>query len=381
MKKLYWRPPGVSRRALVLVALVATAALAVVRSFPVKRKQAHYGTKMKAARLASKGMAAIRKRKAELGLLPSRKVDPRATGMIGESITQVTSNTGFLSVKQFSTNPNFAAVIVHLLGRAGLKRGDTVAVGVSGSFPALNLAADAAAAAMGLRALIIASGSSSEWGANHEKYLWVDMHKTLREAGLSQSLIHAASYGGIDDLGIGLTNRGLTLIDEAFKRNGIERLEPKSLADSIRMRMARYDELSEDQPIKAYVNVGGGSASVGTHVGKKQFKPGLNREVPRAKRLADSVMLRFAKRGIPVIHVSRVKLIAERYGLPLDTSREHVIGDSSVFVNVEYDLRLVWAALATILGVMFAFIRWDVGIRMMQPKGPQEDTEAPEQMV
>ena len=266
MKKLYWRPPGVSRRALVLVALVAVAAMAVVESFPVERKQTFYREKMSAARLAKKCMSAIKKEKARLGHKLDPKVDPAKTGMIGESVTQVTSNTGFLLVKQVSTNPNFAAVIVHLLVEAGLKQGDTVAVAVSGSFPALNVSTYAAATTLGLRAIIVASGSSSEWGANHENYLWVDMDKTLRDAGLSKYRIDAASYGGIDDLGIGLTKQGLALIDAAFERNSIKKLSPSSLADSINKRVAFYDEMTGDVPIKAYINVGGGSASVGTHV-------------------------------------------------------------------------------------------------------------------
>src|SRR5690606_29481438 len=117
--------------------------------------------------LARDAMEAIKAEKIRRGHRVDPKVDPAETGMIGESLTPVTSNTGVLSAKQMSTNPNFAAVILHLLDEAGVKENDVVAVGLSGSFPALNISALAALKTLGAKPIIIASSSSSEWGANH----------------------------------------------------------------------------------------------------------------------------------------------------------------------------------------------------------------------
>ena len=55
------------------------------------------------------------------------------------------TNTGSLEAKRTTLNPNWAAVVVQLLFDAGVERGGTIAIGVSGSFPALNLAAFSAA--------------------------------------------------------------------------------------------------------------------------------------------------------------------------------------------------------------------------------------------
>jgi len=381
MKKLYWRPPGVSRTALVLVAVLALGALAAVETFPVVRKQHAYATKIAAARLARQCMEAIKAEKKRRNLLPDSEVDPAGTGMIGESITQVTSNTGFLTVKRTSTNPNFAAVLVHLLDRAGVKAGETVAVGVTGSFPALNVATFAAVKTLRLRPIVIASTSSSEWGANHVDYLWLDMEQTLRRQHLIDFQTAAATHGGIDDLGIGLTKQGHALLDAAIARSGARKIEPVSLTDAIDKRLALYDELAGDIPIRAYINVGGGSASVGTHVGKKQFKPGLNREPPREPNLMDSVMLRFAKRDVPVIHISRIKLLAERYELPDDPQAPVPIGQGTVFVKSEPNRWLALAGLLTIMAVMLAFIRWDIGARVLRTDRPRQGAEPPEPMV
>jgi len=381
VKKIYWRPPGLSRTALVLVALVAVAAFVAVETYPVVAKQSRYADKLAAARLALEGQQAIKARKHQLGHVLDPGADPARTGMIGESITPVTSNTGFLVAKRTSTNPNFAAVVLHLLDEVGVGEGDKVAVGVSGSFPSLNLAAYAAIATLKADPIIIASSSSSEWGANHVDYLWIDMEHTLRDEGLIPFKAAAATYGGIDDLGVGITEAGRAMIDSAIARNGVKQLHPTSLADSIEQRFSLYQELAGDAPIKAYVNVGGGSASVGTHVGKKQFKAGLNLSPPSAANVPDSVMLRFAEQDIPVIHISRVKILAERYGLPYGPTTPTPVGQGSVFVRTEYNTWLTLAGLVVVLGAMVALLRWDVGMRVLRGGRPRADSKIPERMV
>ncbi|MEM9694130.1 MAG: poly-gamma-glutamate system protein [Myxococcota bacterium] len=382
MKKVYWRPPGISRTALTLVSMVAVCLFVAVERFPVVRKQSSYGLKFAAARLAERGQQAIKVEKQRRGLMPPELVDPARTGMLGESVTPVTSNSGFLDAKRSSTNPNFAAVMIELLEGAEVQTGDTVAVGVSGSFPALNLATYAAIRVLELRPIIIASASSSEWGANHPTYLWLDMERTLRDKDVVPFQVSAASYGGIDDRGVGLTARGRSFIANSMRRNDVTLLEPTSLEDAIDLRMARFDELAGDAEIAAYINVGGGSASVGTHVGKKQFQPGLNLSPPRVPNLADSVMLRFAERDVPVIHLSRVKLLCERYGLPYGSRQREAVGQGSVFVRTEYDLRLAGGGLVAVVVMMLAFLRGSLGSRLVESvqARKQKDNE-PTQMV
>lgn len=381
MQKLYWRPPGISRTALVLVTVVALVVLVAVERFPMVVKQAQYAEKVAAARLAREGMEAIKAEKVRRGHAVDPKVDPAQTGMIGESLTPVTSNTGFLAAKQMSANPNFAAVILHLLHEAGVKEGDVVACGLSGSFPALNVSTFAALKVLGARPIVIASTSSSEWGANHTDYLWLDMEKTLRERHLMPFRTTHASYGGIDDLGVGITQRGIALIESAISRNEVKLLRAESLEESIDKRMVLFDELAGDAPIRAYINVGGGSASVGTHVGKKQFKPGLNLDPPGVADVADSVMLRFAERDVPVIHISRLNLLAERFGLPLEVTGPVPIGQGKVFVATEYDRVLAGVGLVAILGLLIGLVRFNLAGRFLHNMRPRRRNNTPEQMV
>lgn len=380
MKKLYWRSSGFSRRALVAVACVALSSLAAVELMPVVRRQDRYAEKMEAARLAKTAMDAIKEEKERLGHVANPTVDPANTGMLGESFTPITSNTGYLAAKLTSTNPNFAAVMLELLDEAGVKRGDLVAVGLSGSFPGLNVSTYAALKTIGARPIVIASTAASEWGANHVDYGWLDMERTLGERDILSFRTRAASYGGIDDIGTGMTDDGRAILDATMRRNHVEHLGATSLTDSIAKRMALYDELAGGAPIKAYVNVGGGSASVGTHIGKRQFHPGLNEAVPEVPGVMDSVMVRFARRDVPVIHMSRLDILAERYGLPYAPLTPLPIGESKVFVASEYNRWLAAGSLAVLVGMLLALLRYDIGGRLLR-EGQREGGNAKQEMV
>lgn len=382
MKRIYWRPPSVSRAVLLLIATLAVAAVAAVETMGVERQQPWYAEKLAAARLATRAMEAIRAEKQRRGLRHDPETDPAGTGMIGEPVTPVTSNTGNLLAKQRSTNPNFAAVVVHYLRRANVSKGDLVAVGLSGSFPALNVATYAAIEAIEAEPIAISSVSGSEWGANHPEYLWVDMERTLVESGVFHHRSAAASRGGIDDRGVGMSKEGRALVDAAIVRSGAERLDTKSLVESIDRRMQVYAARAGDRPIRAYVNVGGGSASVGTHVGKKQFKPGLNREPPPGARLMDSVMLRFAERDVPVIHLTSIEELGKRHGLDLRTEGVSPVGAGKVYVQEEYNRWLAGASVVLVLAAMLAFIRLDVGLRILRGASRSASgSRQPQQMV
>jgi poly-gamma-glutamate system protein len=300
--------------------------------------------------------------------------------MIGTSFSAITANTGYLNAKRTSANPNFAAVLVEHLGDARLPGGSTVAVGVSGSFPALNLATFAALHELGLKPIVISSVSASEWGANNEDYTWLDMEQTLRERKLVDFGSVAASRGGIDDRGFGISKRGRELLDAAIARAGVAAIDSRSLTHAIDQRMQIYDEEARGKPIRAYINVGGGSASVGTHVGKKQLRPGLNENAPRGSKLVDSVMSRFLMREVPVIHITSIIKLAREHGLPVEPVRIPPVGSGKVFVKPEYNRWLTAAGLGLILAVMLRFIRWDVGLRILsRSRSPGE--RQPQQMI
>jgi poly-gamma-glutamate system protein len=207
------------------------------------------------------------------------------------------------------------------------------------------------------------------------------MERTLVEKKLTDFRSVAASRGGIDDRGFGISKRGRTLLDEAIARAGVTHISAVSLADAIDKRMEVYDEAAAGRPIRAYINVGGGSASVGTHVGKKQVKPGLNLRPPRGQKLVDSVMRRFLEREVPVIHITGINRLARIYGLPVEPTHTPPIGQGGVYSAAEYNRWLTGAALLMVLAVMLIFIRWDVGLRILSRSRDNRKPHQPEQMI
>lgn len=381
IKKLYWRPQRISLRVVVLLAVVALAGLLTVETYKVRVKQAHYREKIAAARLASQAFEVIKEERRRRGIPVEPGADPARSGLIGQLLSAVTTNTGHLGAKQTSANPNFAALFVHLLKRAGVNPGDPVAVGLSGSFPALNISVLAALRTIKATPLIISSAGSSQWGANMPNFMYPDMETILYRRGLLPFRSLAVSKGGVDDQATGLTEAGKAKLVEAISRNKLKLLDAANNSENLRQRMSLYREAAGEAEVVAYVNVGGGTTSVGTRVGKRMFKPGLNRNMPRSAWGIDSVMTRYAKRGVPVIHVTKVHTLAQRYGLPLMPRKMPAVGEGKIFVREEYNPYLVGGVLVLVLALMFGLLRLDLAYRLFLTTPRDSGSSRPEQMV
>jgi len=136
------------------------------------------------SRIMVRAMAAIKNCQREQGILLDKKQDPNLTGLIGQKMSSITTSLGSLEAKRTTTNPNFAALVVLLLKKAGVREGDTIAVGSSSSFPALIVALLSAAKVMDLHPLIISSLGASQWGANRPRFHWLRMEECLLSKGI-----------------------------------------------------------------------------------------------------------------------------------------------------------------------------------------------------
>lgn len=194
-----------------------------------------------------------------------------------------------------------------MLADAGVREDDLVAVTVSGSFPALNLAVYSAIEAIGAQAVIIASASSSQWGANVPGLLWLDMERELRQAGLISLKPAAASIGGIEDRGVGLSNEGIQVIRNSIEKAGIPLLEPRSYQEAVADRIALFREYSAERPYKAFINVGGGATIVGPPGIDDQFGSGLITEAPARAYAVETVMGYFYGKTFPAFTLLALK--------------------------------------------------------------------------
>jgi len=375
VQKLYWRPAQVSRLVHVLVAVIAVATLLSAERFQVVYVQPHFEEKMEAAIRMRRGLEALRIHRVRNVAPLDREVDPTDSGVIGQASSSTTTSTGSLEAKRTTANPNWAAVAVDLLYEAGVRRGDLVAMGVSGSFPALNLAALTAADILGLDVVSIAGAGASSFGANFTRFTWLDMERILVEAEVIPRGSVAASMGGTQDRALGILAAGRRRLREAIERNGVTFIDAKQETSSIERRMEIYEEYAAGRRYAVYVNVGGSLVSIGPKSVKRLYRPGLNRRPNPRGVGVDSVMMRFLRDGVPVINLTKVVALAERYGLPVEPTELPMAGSGLVFEKREHNRLLVAGLLLFLLFTLYGLLKLELGARLTALGGRRRQME------
>jgi poly-gamma-glutamate system protein len=354
--------PGNSLRVyLVGLAVMALLALAVAERMRHPVKAPHHDDKLRAARLTSLAFKALREERMGSGMIVDTVNDPNQTGLVGEEFTLVTTDRGVLLAKLTSLNPNFAAVIVDYLRRAGFGRGDLAAVGMTGSLPALNVAVLAAVETLGGTAVSVTSVGASMWGANDPNFTWLDMERVLVDKGILQARSVAASLGGGEDRGRGISPEGRRLIRDAARRNGVPLIEEPTLEENIRRRMEIFDEKRGRRRYDVYVNVGGGLASLGATENGRLVAPGLNIGLGLHNFPRKGAMILMGERGVPIIHLLDILRLADENGLPVAPVPLPEIGQGQVFTREEYHVPGVALVLVLYVGLTILFLH--LGLR------------------
>jgi len=347
------------RRADLLLIALAVLGLALHSAAESTRQwkpQAHLQEKLAAATRTLRCFETVRD--ARLGAMAvDPENDPEGTGLIGQEHTLTTTDRGVLEAKLTSVNPNFAAVFVDYYHQAGLEPGDAVALALTGSFPALNIAALAAAEEMKLKPVAITSVGASMWGANDPSFGWLDMERLLRERRLLNVRSVAASLGGSNDRGRGLSPKGRSLLREAIVRNEVELISEPTLEQSISRRLEIYRKEAGPGGIRAFVNVGGGSASVGNQQGGDLIAPGVSRKIPVYNWAQRGVLHHLSRSGVPIVHILKIEQIAREHGLPYAPERIPPVGEGDIFYREAYDLRIVIPSLVIYLALCFGVLR------------------------
>lgn len=375
MQKLYWRPTRVSRFVHILVALIAVGTLLVAERFQVVSVQPYFDEKLAATHQMARAVDILRNHRIRNVAAVDAEVDPTRSGLIGLPTSSVTTNSGSLEAKRTTANPNWAAVVVDLYQRAGVERGDLIALGVSGSFPALNLAALVAAEELGLEVISIASAGASSWGANIPGFSWLDMERILMEADILSEHSVAASLGGMRDRALGMSRRGKESLRDTIRSNNVAFLETKDEESSIVKRIQTYAVESAGRRFAAYVNVGGSLVSIGPKSVKRLYRPGLNLKPHPRGAGVDSVMIRFLQDGVPVINLSKVIPLAERYGLPVEPEELPKVGEGTVFEKREHSRPLVFGMLAFLLASLYGLLKLELGARIVALSGGSAELE------
>lgn len=378
MRKIYWRPQGVSLTASLLICAFSLGGFVSVEKFQKTVKQPYYHEKVAAARLALEAMEFLKEERLKRGLEIDPEADPHKSGLIGSAMTLVTSDAGDLEDKQTSINPNFAGAVVEMLKKAKVKEGDPVAVSFTGSFPALNICVCAAIQTLKLNPVIISSLASSQWGANDPDFLWVDMERLLYEKHVFSFRSEAASMGGKSDRGKEMTEAGRDLLKEAMQRNGLTPIQWHTIHENVDHRMKIY---YRNGTPKVFINVGGGVIAVGKRAYKRSLKPGLILSAPKTEEKANSVIYRFLEDHIPVIHMEGVKRMAKRYGLDLHATGMPAIGEGDIYFSKEYNSLLAGVILMALILMLYVFARSALGFRISQAASHKGEVGPPEPMI
>jgi len=342
---LSWRLDN--RRKWILLGLAASALLlqGLLEQTRAPARQGDYELKLAAAEQADAAFAAIRAHRLRNDAQVDLINDPAGTGLIGPEFSQITNARGDLEAKLTSLNPNFAGLMVQYFRQAGLKPGDAVAVALSGSFPGINISLFAALESMKLRPVVVTSIGASMWGANDPEFTWLDMESLFYDQGIFHTRSSLASYGGGNDMGRGLSPAGRQLIRDAAARNGLAMLHADNIEDAIAKRMAFYEEAGRSRSYALYVNVGGGVASLGSSHNRLLLPHGLSFDISPHNYPRKGNLIRFAEKGVPVVHILNIVDLARKNGLPVSPDLLPLPGEGQIFVREMYRLPLAIAIL------------------------------------
>ncbi len=221
------------------------------------------------------------------------------------------------------THPNFAALVVEMFQEAQLTKDDKIAISMTGSLPGANIAVLSACKSMDLNPVIISSVGSSAWGANEEDFSWLDIEKILYENKIFDMISIASSIGGENDLGDNLSDKGIEAIENIIASKNVEFINNKNLMESVSKKIEIYN--SKDSNYKAFVNIGGGSASLGYGLGKDSIKVGVIYPIEKKQIYYDgfenSIAKYFLDNDVTFINIKSINLLAKNVGLyPPDKS-------------------------------------------------------------
>lgn len=318
------------RRAALLLAAAITVIVGVFVTWRTQRSvpARDYEIKIDAAQRMVSCMVKVREEKTSLGI-PISPEDVHESGLIGDPYTAITTTLGAIEAKRTASAPDMAALVVQLLGEAGVQPGDRVAAGFSGSFPGLNLAVICACDAMGAELVYISSVGSSTYGANQPELTFPDIAMALYSAGLISSPGAANTPGGSGDCGLDMDEAVLSDIILRLDSYSVPLIIEEDFARNLSNRMGIYGE-----DVTCFIGVGGNVTTSGMH--EKMLPYGVIE--PDESLVTDEysgLLERYCAAGLPTIHLLNVKQLAAQYGIPYDPETVAEIGTGGIYFTTQ----------------------------------------------
>lgn len=254
--------------------------------------------------------------------------DPARTGLVGIEWSSLTTTMGGLDAKRATTHGGWVDALRTCLGQLNLAPGDTIAIGSSGSMPAFLLATRIAAESLDLKPVIIASLTSSNFGANLEGFDLMHMEEVLLREGIVRTPIRIITPGGNRDRVHGaepeIQAHVATRMAELVAMHGAqssphptEPITPRTIREAHELRERVFFAESN---CRVFINIGGHAINFGTSARALGLPPGLTMpgSLPDLEGDAHgrSLVRHALRNGIPVIHLLSVRQLAEAWNLP-----------------------------------------------------------------
>lgn len=315
--------------------IILIIGLAFTLSNKTIEKNPYYDLQIEAANKMKELSEVVKNYKIELEI-PIYDYDYFQTGLLGDEYNEYTTSLGHLESKRTSTNPDMAALLVEMFKEVGLKPNDHVAVGLSGSFPALNLAVLSASETMDLNLTIISSFGSSTYGSNQRELTFPKILAKLHEDG--QTIYNSAmvTLGGDDDVASEKPREIVGPIVKEYEDLGLNVMIEPDFQENINKKVDLYYDLGN---VDCYVAVGGNL----TFLGIGEFDIANRQGILSTSRIRsinfgekDGLITYFLSKNVPTIHLLNVRKIVTDYGLPFDPQSLGEIGTSNVYYKIGY---------------------------------------------
>jgi len=286
---------------------------------PVLSPRYHSDPRVQASiRLMQQSFPLIRQHREKLQIPIDPFLDPNQTGLIGPRTSPLTTTLGSLPAKRTTTNPQLAGLVTSLLIESGLRKGQKVAIGASGSFPALLIASLAAVKTLGLKPVLIISLGSSSYGAGHPRFHLLDLVLLLNRSGLFPAVPAAVSLGGERDVGTDFPLNFRSQLIQEIEQMPTQFIYEPVLARNVQQRMKIYRQASPEQSVALFINIGGSHASLGTSSRVLHLDPGLNTDARLPDPGQRGMIFAMLAEKIPCLHLLFIKGLAQRHSLPWD---------------------------------------------------------------
>jgi len=351
-----WVKYNISIKNLVITLLIVAAGFVVTEFTKQSAHTAYYQFQVEAAQIMSESLQAIREERESKGIPINEELDPNKTGIIGEEYTRLTTTLGNLAAKRTSTNSDFAALMVKYFKQTGLEVGDIIAIGSSGSFPALVIATLSACKAMEITPLMIYAIGASEYGATIPDFTFIEMLEILNQKDILPYQLLAVSMGGNNDQAEAmLYPESQEVIREIAQRSNSLFIDIDNLADNIQSRMKLYQKAAGGKPIKLFVNIGGASANYGNTTASITYPNGLITNGPEIPGHPEQgLIFEYQSLGLPVIHLLNIRDLALKNGIPIDPIPLPEIGQSGIFIESKYQKWII--VLTLLISMIFLFL-------------------------